>query len=163
MHELTLPRDLLFCGCKTIFRRRRVVLCKTVALIGHSEAAVWPDGHLDVVAVIHLVDVRQELLRRVMVRTARRRAMQLPEVIEPRRGVDEYIAPEKCLWNCAGGEISPRQLDETNLSDDAHWHAENLRGGGQRAGAPQNRALEVPLRLAVAVVSQNLLDLERRS
>src|ERR1700680_2017000 len=89
MRKLTLPRDLLFCGRKTIFRRRRIVLRKTVALIGHREAAIWPDGHLDVVAVVHLIEVRQELLRRVMARAARCRAMYLPEVLEARRRMDD--------------------------------------------------------------------------
>ncbi len=59
-----------------------LLIPRQVAKIEKSKAAVLPDGHLDVVAVVGFAEICQELLGRVVVRAARRRAMQLPEVLE---------------------------------------------------------------------------------
>ena len=40
-------------------------------------------------AVIRLIEIRQEGFRRIVIRTARRRAVDLPEILEPRRIVDD--------------------------------------------------------------------------
>jgi len=68
---------------------RRVFLREPVAFVRHCETAVRPDRHFDIVAVVYLVKIRQELLGRVVFGAARCRAMQLPEVFEPRRLVDD--------------------------------------------------------------------------
>src|SRR5579862_4250446 len=72
-----------------LFGAGGIGLGETVALIGHGEGAVGADGHLKVVAMIDLINIGEELLGRIMVRAARRRAMDLPEVQKPRRLVDD--------------------------------------------------------------------------
>ena len=64
---------------------RRVFLRESGAFVRHREAAVGAHGHLDVVAVIGFVKVGQKLFRRVVLRAARSRAMQLPEILESGR------------------------------------------------------------------------------
>ena len=68
---------------------RRVFLREPCAFVRHHEAAVCADGHLDIVAVVDFVEIGEELLRRVVLRAARRRPMQLPEIFQSGRFMND--------------------------------------------------------------------------
>ena len=61
---------------------RRIFFRESGAFVRHREAAVSSDGHLDIVAVVDFVEICEELLGRVVLRAARCRPMQLPEIFQ---------------------------------------------------------------------------------